>query len=41
MLDGRRVSACKGKGKLTAVVVIRVQLWIRDRCPDQLKLPYV
>jgi transposase len=41
LLDGRRISARKGKGKLTAVEAVRVQLWIRDKCPDQLKLPYV
>ena len=43
LLDGRRVSARKrkGKGKLTAAEAGRVQLWIRDKCPDQLKLPYV
>src|SRR5450631_2002479 len=41
LLDGRRVSARKGKGKLTAAEAVRVQLWIRDKCPDQLKLPYV
>jgi transposase len=41
LLDGRRVSPRKGKGKLTAAEAVRVQRWIRDKCPDQLKLPYV
>jgi transposase len=41
LLDGRRVSARKGKGRLTAAEAVRVQRWIRDKCPDQLKLPYV
>jgi len=41
LLDGRRVSARKGKGKLTAAEAVRVQRWIRDKCPDQLKMPYV
>jgi transposase len=41
LLDGRRVSARKGKGKLTAAEAVRVQRWIRDKCPDQVKLPYV
>jgi transposase len=41
LLDGRRVSPRKGKGKLTATEAKRVQGWIRDKCPEQLKLPYV
>lgn len=41
LLDGRRVSARKGQGKLTAAEAARVQRWIRDKCPDQLKMPYV
>jgi len=41
LLDGRRVSARKGKGKLTAAEAVRVQRWIRDKCPDQLKMSYV
>jgi transposase len=41
LLDGRRVSARKGKGKLTPAEAVRVQRWIRDKCPDQLKMPYV
>lgn len=39
--DGRRVSARKGHGLLTAAEAKRVQGWIRDKCPEQLKLPYV
>lgn len=39
--DGRRISARKGQGRLTASEAVRVQRWIRDKCPDQLKLPYV
>jgi transposase len=39
--DGRRISARKGQGRLTATEAVRVQRWIRDKCPDQLKLPYV
>jgi transposase len=41
LLDGRRVSPRKGKGKLTAAEAKRVQGWIKDKCPEQLKLPYV
>ena len=41
LLDGRRVSPRKGKGLLTASEAKRVRGWIRDKCPDQLKLPYV
>jgi transposase len=41
LLDGRRVSPRKGKGKLTAAEAKRVQGWIRDKCPEQLKLPHV
>ena len=41
LLDGRRVSARKGHGKLTAAEAKRVRGWITDKCPDQLKLPYV
>lgn len=38
--DGRRVSARKGRGLLTRAEAKRVQGWITDRCPEQLKLPY-
>lgn len=41
LLDGRRVSPRKGKGLLTASEAQRVRGWITDKCPDQLKLPYV
>ena len=40
VLDGRRVSPRRGKGRLTAEEAGRVQGWIRDRTPDQLKLPF-
>ena len=40
LLDGRRVSSRKGKGILTAAEARRVQAWLRDKCPEQLKLPY-
>ena len=38
--DGRRVSSRKGSGILTASEARRVQRWIRDRMPDQMKLPF-
>ena len=40
VLDGRRVLARRGKGLLTADEAGQVQGWIRDRTPDQLKLPF-
>jgi transposase len=40
VLDGRRVSPRRGKGMLTMDEGLRVQGWIRDRTPDQLKLPF-
>jgi transposase len=40
LLDGRRVSARKGRGLLTPVEAGRVRSWITDKCPEQLKLPY-
>jgi transposase len=40
VLDGRRVSPRRGKGMLTMDEGLRVQGWIRDRMPDQLKLPF-
>src|SRR5271166_39485 len=39
LLD-RRISPRKGKGLLTAAEARRVQGWIKDKCPEQLKLPY-
>jgi transposase len=39
-LDRRRISARKGKGRLTEAEARRVQRWIKDKCPEQLKLPY-
>jgi transposase len=38
--DGRRVSARKGSGILTASEARRVQRWIRDKMPDQMRLPF-
>ena len=40
VLDGRRVSPRRGKGLLTADEASQVQGWVRDRTPDQLKLPF-
>ena len=40
VLDGRRVSPRRGKGLLTADEAGQVQGWIRDKTPDQLKLPF-
>jgi transposase len=40
VLDGRRVSPRRGKGHLSMDEGLRVQSWIRDRMPDQLKLPF-
>jgi transposase len=40
VLDGRRVSPRRGKGLLTTEEAGKVQGWIRDRTPDQLKLPW-
>jgi transposase len=40
VLDGRRVSPRRCKGRLTAEEAGKVQGWITDRMPDQLKLPF-
>ncbi len=40
VLDGRRVSPRRGKGLLTAEEAGQVRGWLRDRTPDQLKLPF-
>ncbi|MFL5333507.1 MAG: winged helix-turn-helix domain-containing protein [Geminicoccaceae bacterium] len=40
VLDGRRPSPRRGKGRLTADQAGQVQGWIRNRTPDQLKLPF-
>ena len=40
VLDGRRVSPRRGKGLLTADEAGKVRGWIRDKTPDQLKLPF-
>jgi transposase len=39
LLDRRRISSRKGQGLLTPAEIRRVQRWIMDKCPDQLKLP--
>jgi transposase len=41
LLDGRRISGRKGHGLLTHAEAKRVRGWITDKCPEQLKLPYV
>src|SRR6478752_2633359 len=38
--DGRRVSPRRGQGLLAADEAGKVRGWIRDRTPDQLKLPF-
>lgn len=38
--DGRRVSARKGKGLLTATEAQQIKAWVTDKCPEQLKLPF-
>jgi transposase len=40
VLDGRRVSPRRGKGLLTAEEAGKVQGWIADKTPDQLRLPF-
>lgn len=40
VLDGRRVSRRRGKGLLTAEEAGKIQGWIADKTPDQLKLPF-
>jgi len=40
VLDGRRISPRRGKGLLRAEEAGRVQRWIADKTPDQLKLPF-
>ena len=39
--DGRRISSRKGQGLLTEAEAKRVRGWITDKCPDQMKLPYM
>src|SRR5258706_13721894 len=36
LLDGRRLSARKGQGQLTAAEAGRAPRWVRDQCPGQL-----
>ena len=38
--DGRRISSRKGRGALTAGESRRIQRWIKDKCPNQLRLPF-
>jgi transposase len=40
VLDGRRVSPRRGRGRLTAAEAGQARRWIADRTPDQLKLPF-
>jgi transposase len=40
VLDGRRVSPRRGKGRLTAEEADKVRSWIADGTPDQLDLPF-
>jgi transposase len=40
VLDGRRVSPRRGKGLLTAEEAAKIQRWLADKTPDQLKLPW-
>ena len=40
LLDRRINAHRKGKGRLTDAEARRVQSWIKDKCPEQLKLPY-
>jgi transposase len=40
LLDGRRVSPRRGKGRLTAEETRQVRAWIIERTPDQLELPF-
>ena len=40
VLDGRRVSPRRGKGRLTAEEADQVRGWISDGTPDQLDLPF-
>jgi transposase len=40
LLDGRRVSPRRGKGRLTAEEARQVRAWIIEQTPDQLELPF-
>ena len=40
LLDRRTNAHRRGKGRLTDAEARRVQSWIKDKCPEQLKLPY-
>src|SRR5689334_12771443 len=40
VLDGRRVSPRRGKGRLTAEEADKVRAWVVEQAPDQLGLPF-
>ncbi|MGH7880810.1 MAG: winged helix-turn-helix domain-containing protein, partial [Candidatus Binataceae bacterium] len=40
LLDGRRISPRRGRGILTASEARRIQRWIANKCPDQMRLPF-
>src|SRR5919199_2031911 len=40
VLDGRRVSPRRGKGRLTAEEADKVRAWVVEQAPDQLELPF-
>jgi transposase len=40
VLDGRRVSPRRGKGRLTAAEADKVRAWVVEQAPDQLGLPF-
>jgi transposase len=40
VLDGRRVSPRRGKGRLTADETQQIRAWIVEQTPDQLELPF-
>lgn len=40
VLDGRRVSPRRGKGRLTEAEARQARGWITDKTPEQLKLPF-
>jgi transposase len=40
VLDGRRVSPRRGKGRLTAEEADKVRGWVVEQTPDQLELPF-
>jgi transposase len=40
VLDGRRASPRRGKGRLTAEEADKVRAWVVEQAPDQLELPF-